>query len=113
MGVRIPSPEYDERVVAAPMRAQGTTVYYDEEYHGLLGIATVDSPHLTNKKRQELAELFASSPKLRSRVQILRDALEAIDKHPTNGNSEPDSMAEALEQIHTLASAALDATKEP
>lgn len=48
----------------------------------------------------------------REQVRILREALEAIDKHPTNGNSEPDSMAEALEQIHALAKAAIEATKE-
>jgi hypothetical protein len=49
---------------------------------------------------------------LEEQVRILREALAAIDKHPTNGNSEPDSMAEALEQIHALAAAALEATKE-
>ena len=50
--------------------------------------------------------------KLESTIKTLREALEAIDKHPNNGNSEPDSMAESLEQIHALAKAALEATKE-
>ena len=50
--------------------------------------------------------------RLTEQVKLLREALVMIDKHPTNGNSEPDSMAEALEQIHALAESALEATKE-
>ena len=50
--------------------------------------------------------------KMESTIKILRGALVAIDNHPTNGNSDPDSMAEALEQIHALAEAALEAAKQ-
>lgn len=54
---------------------------------------------------------FIEAPK-DQKVGVMREALEAIDKHPTGANSEPDSMADALDQIHAIAKAALDAAKE-
>ena len=78
------------------------------------GINVIDENGLQVCTRVGLddANLIASAPRLAEQVKLLREALVMIDKHPTNGNSEPDSMAEALEQIHALAEAALEATKE-
>ena len=62
--------------------------------------------------KRRSGELREEHNKAVQQIHDLRNALEAIDKHPTNGNSEPDSMAEALDQIHAHARAALEATKE-
>lgn len=70
------------------------------------------SPEELEELEEWKTRLLKEKHQLKGRVRILREALVMIDKHPTNGNSEPDSMAEALEQIHALAEAALEATKE-
>lgn len=62
--------------------------------------------------KRRSGELREEHNKAVQQIHDLREALEAIDKHPTNGNSEPDSMAEALDQIHARARAALEVTKE-
>ena len=41
-------------------------------------------------------------------IRILREALEKIRHYPANGNSEPDVMAEALEDCQEIARCALD-----
>ena len=44
---------------------------------------------------------------LESTIKTMREALEAIDAHPANGNSEPEAMVMALNKIRLIARTAL------
>lgn len=111
--MRIPSPEYDARLRAAPLYAEGASVKYREEYqHPSCPVAEVVCADASQAMREEWARLFVSTPLLSERVRILREALREIAGTSANENSEPDRMADALGEIQGIVHRALEATKE-
>lgn len=100
MGIKIPSPEYDARLLAAPMYEFKESVRTDDPHSSAMPLVEVEHPHLTKAGRKALAELFAQSPALLVAGNKLHDALEDIQYLLEHGEDEEEN-----ELLQTLSEA--------
>jgi len=78
MGIKIPSPEYDARLLAAPMYEFKESVRTDDPHSSAMPLVEVEHPHLTKAGRKALAELFAQSPALLAAGNKLHNAIDDV-----------------------------------